>query len=101
MTTSRPATSQAGPSTQPALVERLVLMDTAPGFVLLRSVGIRFFMAPRKVPTLLSFNRAGSQRTPPKSPNRLRPLKEIELAVGPSSRPTTTTEVLTVTLRVR
>src|SRR5215212_2629910 len=101
MGTSRRATSQAGPSTHPPLVEVLVLLlDTtitlrslAPPKTVMGDHVILYTLCPRgKAPTLLCYSTSvprGTRRHGiPRSPNRLRHPMEIKLAVGPSSRRT-------------
>src|SRR5215207_1063759 len=97
MGTSKRATSQAGVSTQPPLVEMLVLLLATTIVLLNWSVGLYTLCPRRKVPTLLCLHRGQCQRTPG-SPNRLRHLMGIKLAVGPSSR-LETTHLMTIWAR--
>src|SRR5215203_7379952 len=97
MGTSRRVTSQAGVSTQPPLVELLVLLLTTNIVLLLgRGVvpkagwGIHTLPSRTKVPTLLCLVRGATCQRPPGSPNRLRHLMGIKSAVGPSSSRKTT-----------
>src|SRR5215207_5288972 len=88
MAASRRATSQAGASTSiPFMVEMLVLLLASNIVLLLGGYVVPHTLHPRrKAPTLLCLQRGTISQMPPGSPNRLRHLMEIKLAVGPSSK---------------
>src|SRR5215207_4580822 len=88
MGTSRLATSVAGPLTQPPLVDLLVrlLATNIRSIVKIGVVCPHRLHLRRKVPTLPCLNRGPSSQRQPGSPNRLRHLMGIRLAVGLSSR---------------